>query len=257
MSLLDRFRARLEMRKWDASFARFQRDNPGASFGHFYAANALAKITAGKPISTLGPRLRDGNDGAERQFGIAGADVFRALAERFDIQPHHRVIDYGCGSLMTGVHFIGALAPGNYFGLDVTPSFIEMGKELMGQALVDEKHPRLTTISERSLSAAADFQADFVVSNAVAYHVHPAELPSYCHNLVRITAKQGCTLVFDVRLSEAAQRYRLAGWAWPLATFVELLRPLDFVATHDSRIFAHAPVQQSPITAARLEFRRA
>jgi hypothetical protein len=257
MNLLDRFRARREMRKWDASFARFQRDNPGASFGHFYAANALAKITAGKPISTLGPRLRDGNDGAQREFGIAGADVFRATAERFGIEPHHRLIDYGCGSLMTGVHFVRALAPGNYLGLDVTPSFIEIGKNLIGPDLMQEKRPHLETISERSLAAAADFEADLVVSNAVAYHVHPAELPSYCRNLVRITSKPGCRLAFDVRLSDAEQRYRLAGWSWPLATYVELLKPLTFVAAHDCRTFMQAPVQRSPIAAAVLEFRRA
>jgi SAM-dependent methyltransferase len=257
MSLLDRIRARIEMRKWDASFARFQRENPGASFGHFYAANALAKINEGKPISTLGPRLRDGNDGVERHFGTAGGDAFRKISERFQIQPHHRVVDYGCGSFMTGIHFIRALAPGNYLGLDVTPSFIEMGRDLIGEALLVEKQPHLDTISERSLAAAADFQADFVVSNAVAYHVHPAELPAYCRNLVQITAKHGSRLVFDVRLSEPGQRYRLAGWAWALAKFIELLSPLVFVSAHDSRAFTRAPVQRSPITAAVLEFRRA
>jgi hypothetical protein len=257
MRLLDRIRVQIEMRRWDASFARFQRDNPGATFGHFYAATALAKINAGKPISSLGPLLRNAHDGAERTFETAGAQNFRNTVERFGIEPHHKLIDYGCGSFATGMHYIRFLDPGNYFGLDVTPSFIDIGKSLIGVDLLEEKRPHLAAIGEQSLSEAIEFAADFIVSNAVAYHVHPSELSGYCTNLVRLAAKPGCRVIFDVRLSDTEQRYRLAGWSWPLTRFVESLRPLTLVATHAPRIFTGAPVQRQPITAALLEFQNA
>ena len=59
------------------------------------------------------------------------------------LEPHHRLIDVGCGSLRGGVHFIPYLDSGNYFGLDLNYSLIEAGieKELKPLAL-ESKVPR-------------------------------------------------------------------------------------------------------------------
>jgi SAM-dependent methyltransferase len=64
------------------------------------------------------------------------------------LQPHHRMIDLGCGSFRGGVHFAGYLDAGNYFGADINASIMEAGydRELMPLGL-DKKVPRTNLLA--------------------------------------------------------------------------------------------------------------
>lgn len=54
------------------------------------------------------------------------------------LQPHHRLLDVGCGALRGGVHFVGYLDPGHYAGIDANASLLEAGKqELAAAGLAD------------------------------------------------------------------------------------------------------------------------
>ncbi len=246
-----------DVAKWDALFDAYKRDNPGTTFGNFYADWVLAKIRDGKPVNALGPKLRDRKTGEKREFGTAGITIYKSYAKRFGIEPHHKLVDYGCGSFMTGVHFIRALDAGNYFGLDVTPHFMEMGKDMIGRAVLGAKCPRSAVIGEQSLAAAVAFQADFVISNAVAYHVHPEDMDYYLNNLRRLCAKPGCTLVLDAMISRSPFRYKLSGWSWPLADFVQRLEPLVFLgAQGKKKVIEEKTMQTDERTYAFLPFRR-
>ena len=167
-----------------------------------------------------------------------------------------RVIDYGCGSLRLGVHFIEYLSSGNYMGLDVTRDFIDIGVALVGSDTIREKNAQLDSISEASIEAAAAFEADRVISNAVSYHVHPDELKTYYSNLVRMTVKRGSILLFDAKLSEAPLRYKMRGWAQPLEHFVSGLRPLVFVGVKRKTEISDDRAKDAPVHGAILEFRR-
>jgi len=59
------------------------------------------------------------------------------------LQPHHRVLDVGCGCLRAGVKIIPYLDPGNYFGIDGEKQLLEVGfHEELCLAGIQERMPR-------------------------------------------------------------------------------------------------------------------
>ncbi len=46
------------------------------------------------------------------------------------LQPQHRLLDVGCGSLRGGVHFIQYLADGNYYGIDKQQWLLDAGQNV-------------------------------------------------------------------------------------------------------------------------------
>src|SRR5262249_41100784 len=138
-----------------------------------------------------------------------------------------KVVDYGCGSLRIGGHFIRFLDPDRYYGLDVTDGFFEMGRELIGHDLITQKRPRFAVIDVASLTDATAFGADIVLSSAVSYHVHPSETAIYYGNLQRLAAKPGARLFFDVSISDVPLRNK--SWCWPLDFYIQSLPELTFI----------------------------
>lgn len=87
------------------------------------------------------------------------------------LQPHHRFLEIGCGPLTGGVPIIGYLDPGNYTGIDVRASVLELAYlELVGAKLTG-KSTRLL----RSDSFGEDYltteRFDFILSFSVLYHM--------------------------------------------------------------------------------------
>ncbi len=224
--------------KWDAEFAAFKLEHPEATFAQYYASAAMKKISAGKAHSTLGGKLYDRSaDGeGEKDFWEAGRKAFERYKRFFGLESSSKVVDYGCGSLRLGGHFIRFLEPDHYFGLDVTSDFFEIGKTLVGEDLLREKRPQLAPIGEDSVTRGAAFGADFVFSNAVSYHVHPDETAMYFGNLVKLMGKPGAGLFFDVKITEEPVRFRERGWAWPMEFYLKALQPLNFVKLHGSKV---------------------
>lgn len=59
------------------------------------------------------------------------------------LQPTHRLLDVGCGSLRGGIHFIPYLNSGNYWGIDINSSLIEAGwNEELRNANLQDRQPR-------------------------------------------------------------------------------------------------------------------
>jgi SAM-dependent methyltransferase len=243
-------------RNWDAEFTAFKEENPDATFAQYYASSAIRKINAGQAHSTLGAKLyKRGSDG-EKDFWTAGQKAFERYKRISEIEPSKKVVDYGCGSLRLGIHFIQYLDRGHYFGLDVTNDFFQLGQQIIGEEILSEKQPSLSVIDEAGVERAAAFGADFVISNAVSYHVHPDETASYFRNLTILASKPGARLFFDVKISPKPLRFRERGWAWPLEVFVEGLPELRFVQRHGQSKRQDQRTNNELVELGVLEFRR-
>jgi hypothetical protein len=97
------------------------------------------------------------------------------------------------------------------------------------------------------------FEADFIYSSGVCYHVHSDEIGTYFAALEKITAKPGAVLVFDVTLAEEPTRYRHRSWAWPLEFIKNALSRLEFVEV--ARPSGNSKYGDA-ITLTKLKFRR-
>jgi hypothetical protein len=213
--------------KLNAGFKRFQRERPGASFAQYYAFRMRKRLDDGIAHTTLGGKLFEPANG-KMEFAQAGAERFRRFRRMMELKTRHRLVDYGCGSLRIGYHAMNYLNPGNYFGLDVTTDFIDVGKTLIGDALT-ARRPYLAAISPQSLAEAKKFAADFVFSNSVALHVHPDETAIYYGNLQSLAWKPGAGLFFNVRLSDTPVHFAASAWSWPLEFYIAALPELAFI----------------------------
>jgi len=236
----DRFRTR------DLEFLAHKQENAGISFAEYNAHKHHRDISAGGSHYSLGANLRD--DSVK-----TGEEKARYYFKAMSLKPGNRVIDYGCGSLRIGGHFIRFLEPGGYYGLDVISGFYEIGAQLIGERLVREKQPRLAVISDDSVADAERFEADHVFSAAVCVHVHPDETQAYFHNLERLVAKPGARLFFNAAVADEPIRFRYDSWAWPLSFYERALAKLDFVG---ASVGAEHEKEGHRVRYANLEFRR-
>jgi hypothetical protein len=167
-------------RKYMEEFARWLAQNPGGTYGQFYAVATRQRIDTGDSHPTLGVT-------SVRQQAVRSR-AQRVLADfkRAGCAPHHVVVDYGCGSLWVGEAFMEYLDPGNYVGLDVSDAFYAEGLARLGPAMVESRKPSLRVISDDVLRDVRDRGPDFIVSLAVMQHVPPADLPGFLARIVSL-----------------------------------------------------------------------
>lgn len=188
--LIDRLRAYLkERREWrrlrrkqSRQFARWLADNPGGTYGQFYAADARRRIDAGAAHVTLGVTSVDRDEAAARAQRVLG-DLKRA-----GCRPEHVVVDYGCGSLWIGEAFMDYLEPGNYVGLDVSDVFFAEGLARLPAEFVARKRPSVRVIDDVALRDVQARKPDFIFSIAVMQHVPPEDLPGFFRRIVSLAA---------------------------------------------------------------------
>ncbi|MFC3695612.1 sugar-transfer associated ATP-grasp domain-containing protein [Chenggangzhangella methanolivorans] len=214
----------------DMRFARWRRANPGATYADFYAHRATLRLERGGAHKTLGLRhyradpLFASVTHETAQFSNRGRRYFRWFEDRA-LRSDMVCVDYGCGSLRVGQHFIRHLEPGRYIGLDVVDRFFRDGLTLLGPELVAEKRPYLSAIDAASLEFAARRNPDLIYSTAVLQHVPPAELDAYFGAIVGM---MGPRAVAVVNFKSADSTVRIGSSAWA-HSFPKLLSSLDRV----------------------------
>ena len=181
----------------DVRYRAWTRANPGKTYGDYYGARLSARLEKGGRHRTLGAvARRDGTDGAARRWeqaefskrGTSHRDWFFSRG----VEPNMRCVDYGCGSLRVGQHFIRRLDAGNWFGLDVVDRFWRDGLTLIEPGTLAEKRPAFAVIGPEGLAEAAARRPDLVYSTAVMQHVPPGELSLYVRNLAWIGGAVAC-----------------------------------------------------------------
>lgn len=217
----------------DMRWRLFRFSHPGAAFSAFYADSIGSKLDKGKVHRTLGQaswsksHLRAGTGERAAAFAAEGVPQFERL---WAMRPEGdgAVVDYGCGSLRIGQHFIRRLGPGKYWGLDVTDRFYNDGLRLLPETLVAERAPHLAVIGEAALATAAAARPSFIFSISVMKHVPPDELEAYWRNVLSL-AGTGSLVVIDGNLAHRAMRTGGKNWAYPedrLRHILATLRPM-------------------------------
>jgi SAM-dependent methyltransferase len=210
----------------DRQFLRQKRKQPDLTFAQFAMDRVIKAMEVGNvnPDAALTVALCN-----PQKFWEAAEPKAQKWFKTMGLKRRHRVIEYGCGSLRLGAHFIRYLDPGCFFGMDVISGFYEVGLPAIGDRLIAAKKPVLGVIGEDTLQAGVAFDADIVCSNTVCVHVHPDEMDEYFRNLIRLTAKPGARLIFNAMLGERLHRFGFNSWAWPMEFFRDSVKELEFV----------------------------
>jgi cyclopropane fatty-acyl-phospholipid synthase-like methyltransferase len=110
--------------------------------------------------------------GPPREYDAMGATQFRLLCT-LGLRAHHRLLDFGCGSLRAGRLLIPYLDPDHYFGIEPNPWLIEDGiQHEVGADQVEIKRPRFLHHDDFDCSAfGVDF--DYVLAQSIFSHCGP------------------------------------------------------------------------------------
>jgi hypothetical protein len=211
----------------DQRFRRWQKRNPNGSFAEFYVADAERKLRKGRHHSTLGARGWATKGSCEIEwdsssFAGRGLVNWRQIVS-LGLRPDMRCVDFGCGSLRLGQHAIRYLAPSNYWGVDLTDSFIHAGLRLLPPELVTVNRPRFGVIADELLADIRLWEPVFIFANAVLQHVPPGELPTFFRRIAAMMAPSSRAYVVFVSDSRV-RRIKAASWAYPPEVVEEAAR---------------------------------
>ena len=89
--------------------------------------------------------------------------------------PHHRLLDYGCGALSAGIHFIGYLDADRYVGVDISRAVLEEGLRRVASAGLEAKGPRVHHIDQGNMDAGVLFGDKEHITKRVLETIKTAE----------------------------------------------------------------------------------
>jgi hypothetical protein len=226
----------------DVSWLWWRAFNPRAPFAKYYADSIVRKLDRGRPHKTLGrfafnrSSVLFSQGDRRRQFAGEGRDKYEFLA-KYAISPNAMIVDYGCGSLRIGQHFIRSQAPHRFWGLDVTDRFYTDGLALLERDLVETKQPQLRPIAEESLSEIRAALPDLIYSVAVMKHVPRSELETFWKNILGLL-QPGATAVVFADVANVEMRTAAKNWAYPQDIILALIQRIAPLATTEVEIFS-------------------
>jgi len=107
--------------------------------------------------------------GPPQQYDFMGATQFRLLTA-LGLREHHRLLDFGCGSLRTGRLLIPYLPPERYFGLEPNSWLVEDAiKHELGQTQIDIKRPTFRYDDDFTVSGFG-VGFDFILAQSIFSH---------------------------------------------------------------------------------------
>jgi SAM-dependent methyltransferase len=123
------------------------------------------------------------------------------------LKPHHRFLELGCGPLTVGLPLIDYLDQGNYIGVDIRCSVLDLAWREIGSAGLSVKNPTLICsdcFASDALAEASKF--DFVYSFSVLFHLSDELLDAYFGSVSRRLKPSGLCLV-NVSTELASDRW--------------------------------------------------
>ncbi|MGH6762837.1 MAG: class I SAM-dependent methyltransferase [Phyllobacterium sp.] len=157
-----------------------------------------------------GDNAYDAYVGPPAEYDFMGATQFRLLTA-LGLREHHKVLDFGCGSLRTGRLLIPYLRPGGYHG-------VEPNQWLIEEALDKEIGRDICTIKRPAFAHGDDFlvpfdvKFDFIVAQSIFSHTSRQQTETAVRSFAGALSPSGCALVTFI---EGEKDYTGSEWVYP------------------------------------------
>lgn len=174
--------------------------------------------TSAIDIESMIPELKDIFIG-DGDFKIIGNHFFQLFKNKGRLQPHHRVLDMGCGQGRMAIPLIGYLnSQGSYEGFDIVEHGIAWCQDK-----ISRNYPRFHfqhgdiynkmynpggQLDEATFSfpySADEF--DFIFLTSVFTHLRPAPIRNYLREITRVLKPDGRCLFTTFILDEVGRYY--------------------------------------------------
>jgi SAM-dependent methyltransferase len=107
------------------------------------------------------------------------------------LQPHHRLLDVGCGPLRAGIHFVEYLDSGHYYGIDINESLLDAGHSRELPERLHVKLPRDQLRATERFSCDFGVEFDYAIANSVFTHVSLNHVRLCLYRVARQLAPDG------------------------------------------------------------------
>jgi len=144
---------------------------------------------------------------------------FRFL-QRQGLQPHHSLLDIGCGSLRGGLHFIRYLDYGNYTGIDISPEILAAAGDNLNDLKLGNKNARLVRVNDLCFSELEGKKFDFLLAQSVFTHM-PAEDVEECLQHISNVMHPQSSLYATIHESVSYKKRDLKNFTYTLSWFEE------------------------------------
>jgi SAM-dependent methyltransferase len=156
------------------------------------------------------------------------------------LEPQHKMLDLGCGTLRGGRHFIKYLETENYFGLDISPKAIAHAKQLVQQEGLAEKRPHLL-LSEKKDLKFREFSGesfDYILAQSVFTHLKSEHIKECFQNIGRVMHDRS-GFYFTYQQATEFQQVGLTDFRYPFALFESLAERYGFKLRDRSQEYKH------------------
>ena len=157
-----------------------------------------------------------------------------------NLQPHHKMLDLGCGTLRGGQHFIKYLNKSNYYGIDISPRAIEYAKKLVVLEGLSEKNPHLLVSENKNLKF-LEFSAqkfDYIIAQSVFTHLKPEHIEECFENIGQIMFDDS-VFYFTYNKGKEHKQTSIKGFKYPYSFFESLAEQYRFKLQECSQDYKH------------------
>ena len=153
--------------------------------------------------------------GRPDQYDLRGAAQF-ALLIAMGLRGHHRLLDFGCGSLRLGRLAIPYLDPGGYTGLEPNQWLVEDAIERqLGRDILEIKRPAFHAFDDFCADRCGQ-GFDYIVAQSIFSHTGADIVATGLAGFRRALARDGLALVtFAHPLAGDPPGDATAGWVYP------------------------------------------
>ena len=153
------------------------------------------------------------------------------------LQPEHRLLDVGCGTLRGGRHFINYLHGGNYTGTEMSEEAVKQAKELIRREGLKRKHPHIVHVPDGNFRFEDLWPYDFILAPSVFTHLKEPLIEECFLNIGKVM-EPGARFYFTF-LDPAEFTDTVKDFAYPFGFFAELGRKYGLGVEDVSERYRH------------------
>jgi len=156
------------------------------------------------------------------------------------MQPHHKMLDIGCGTLRGGRFAIDYLDKGNYYGMDISPKAIEFGKQLVKEEGLSNKTPTLLVSENKDLKF-KEFDGiifDYILAQSVFTHLKPEHIKECMAHIGNIMHEKSA-FYFTYFKTKKIQQTGLERFKYPFSFFESVAEKNNFSVQDIAEQYKH------------------
>lgn len=172
--------------------------------------------------------------GPPSQYDYMGASQFNLLCS-LGLREHHKLLDFGCGSLRAGRLLIPYLNSGNYYGVEPNSWLIDDAIEReIGRDLIDIKHPFFSNDESGYCLDLPDGIFDYILAQSIFSHTGKDLLIRIWMSFKKKMKMSGIIAATFIHSHEGEADFSGSGWIYPgcvrynPASIKSLLREMGF-----------------------------